>query len=192
VAALKEVDDLGFASMSYFRQRALIDSCMLHTYQPGEAIFMEGDKDQNQLFIVVASESSAKEAAVEVVKTAQGSEKFIHWLSRGDIFGQTFFLTHENLPRDVTVRVPTDCVCSVTVASIFPYEFEKLASFRRALLIKSVPLMQLISSSQRKEVVAMMSIRSFPDGEFIIKQGEGVCMCVCVCVCVCVCLCVCT
>lgn len=75
--------------------------------------------------------------------------------------------------RGATVRVPKDSkVPSVRVAVLTPDLFEKWDSFRNLLLVKSVPMIQMLPRKERQKISQELVIREFKDGEYIIRQGD--------------------
>jgi CRP-like cAMP-binding protein len=75
--------------------------------------------------------------------------------------------------RGATVRVPKDSkVSSVRVAVLTPENFEKWDSFRNLLLVKSVPMIQMLPRKERQKITQELVIREFKDGEYIIRQGD--------------------
>jgi len=75
--------------------------------------------------------------------------------------------------RGATVRVPKDSkVSSVRVAVLTPDNFEKWDSFRNLLLVKSVPMIQMLPRKERQKITQELVIREFKDGEYIIRQGD--------------------
>jgi hypothetical protein len=75
--------------------------------------------------------------------------------------------------RGATVRVPKDSkVSSVRVAVLTPEYFEKWDSFRNLLLVKSVPMIQMLPRKERQKITQDLVIREFKDGEYIIRQGD--------------------
>ena len=74
--------------------------------------------------------------------------------------------------RGATVRVPKDARCAVNIAVLSPENFDKWDSFRSLLLVKTVPMVQMLPRKERQKILLNLQIRDFKDGEFIIKQGE--------------------
>ena len=53
-----------------------------------------------------------------------------------------------------------------------PENFDKWESFRSLLLVKTVPMVQMLPRKERQKILLNLTIRDFKDGEFIITQGE--------------------
>jgi hypothetical protein len=93
--ALSEMEDLNFNHLPLHEQSTLIDSIKVSTYKPGDFIFKEDDIDSTQLFIVIATEDTAKYAEVEILKKIDEEQKLITRLRRGHVFGHKYFLFKE-------------------------------------------------------------------------------------------------
>jgi hypothetical protein len=74
--------------------------------------------------------------------------------------------------RGATVRVPKDAKMAVNVAVLSPEHFDKWDSFRNLLLVKTVPMVQMLPRKERQKILQNLFIRDFKDGEYIIRQGE--------------------
>lgn len=74
--------------------------------------------------------------------------------------------------RGATVRVPKDSQCPVNVAMLDPEHFDKWDSFRNLLLVKTVPLVQMLPRKERQKILQNLTIREFSNGEYIVTQGE--------------------
>jgi hypothetical protein len=96
--ALCELEDFDFEKQPKEQQEALMRTLQVISYNAGDNIIVEGDTG-NDLFIVVASESTFEEAEVEVVMQNQqlGTEVFLTRLRRGQYFGQKFFVTRREV-----------------------------------------------------------------------------------------------
>lgn len=71
------------------------------------------------------------------------------------------------------MRVPKDSkVSSVRVAVLTPDHFDKWDSFRNLLLVKSVPMIQMLPRKERQKITQDLVIKEFKDGEYIIRQGD--------------------
>ena len=104
--ALHEVEFLEFDTLTAEKQRLLITSLTIRTYQPNEIILIEEDPNIAQLscFFVIASCATAKTAEIELVR----NNKLLTRLNRGHIFGQRYYLTRQRRTRSATVRVATE------------------------------------------------------------------------------------
>jgi CRP-like cAMP-binding protein/tRNA A-37 threonylcarbamoyl transferase component Bud32 len=60
----------------------------------------------------------------------------------------------------------------VAIAKLEKEHFLLWKDFRHALLVRSVPLMQLVPPKQRQEIMAHLSITSFSKDTYIIRKGE--------------------
>ena len=113
--ALHEVEFLEFDTLSAEKQRLLVTSLVVRTYQPQEIIILEDDPNIVQLscFFVIASYDTAKTAEIELVR----NNKLLTRLDRGHIFGQRFFLTRQRRTRSATVRVAAESTpgCFLTI-----------------------------------------------------------------------------
>ncbi len=58
------------------------------------------------------------------------------------------------------------------VACLEEENFDKWNTFRTVLLVRSVPLMQLLPRHDRQEIMAHMIIRTYHKDEYIIRQGD--------------------
>lgn len=70
------------------------------------------------------------------------------------------------------MRVPKDAKCAVNVAVLSPEHFDKWDSFRNLLLVKTVPMVQMLPRKERQKILQNLQIRDFKDGDYIIRQGE--------------------
>jgi CRP-like cAMP-binding protein len=61
---------------------------------------------------------------------------------------------------------------AVNVAVLSPEHFDKWDSFRNLLLVKTVPMVQMLPRKERQKILQNLFIRDFKDGEYIIRQGE--------------------
>lgn len=171
--ALCEVDDLGFEKLPDDEQEKLMKALKVNRYNPGEIVILEGDTG-GDMYVVVASDETADTAEVEVVNgnILAGTEVFLTRLHRGQYFGQKFFLTRRANKRGATVRVPKDAPGPVDVAVLTPEFFLDWDSFRSILLVRTVPLIQMLPRKERNKILQNLVIREFKDGEYIIRQGE--------------------
>ncbi|KAJ1429688.1 cyclic nucleotide-binding-like protein [Ochromonadaceae sp. CCMP2298] len=80
--------------------------------------------------------------------------------------------THTQNKRGATVRVPKDSPCPVNVAVLLPELFDKWDSFRNLLLVKTVPMVQMLPRRERQTILRNLQIRDFKDKDFIVRQGE--------------------
>jgi CRP-like cAMP-binding protein len=60
----------------------------------------------------------------------------------------------------------------VNVAVLSPEHFDKWDSFRNLLLVKTVPMVQMLPRKERQKILQNLQIRDFKDGDYIIRQGE--------------------
>ncbi len=74
--------------------------------------------------------------------------------------------------RGATVRVPVDSTVPVAVARLTVEHFEKWEQFRNLLLVKTVPLIQILPRKERSHILQSLVVREYRDGEYIIRQGE--------------------
>lgn len=74
--------------------------------------------------------------------------------------------------RGATVRVPKDAKVAVNVAVLSPEHFDKWDSFRNLLLVKTVPMVQMLPRKERQKILQNLSIKDFRDGDYIIRQGD--------------------
>eukprot|EP01032_Pedospumella_encystans_P009513 gene9513-11190_t len=171
--ALCEVDDWGFVELADQQQEDIMKALTIRSYQPGENIIVEGDGG-NDCYIVSATEETAHFAEVEVVtgNILEGTEVFLTRLNRGQYFGQKYFLTRRAQKRGATVRVPKDAKVAVNVAVLSPEHFDKWDSFRNLLLVKTVPMVQMLPRKERQKILQNLSIKDFRDGDYIIRQGD--------------------
>lgn len=171
--ALCEIDDWEFVHFPDDQQEEIMKALVVKSYQPGENIIVEGDNGC-ELFIVSATEETADHAEVEVVNgnLLEGTEVFLTKLQRGQFFGQKYFLTRRVNKRGATVRVPKDSIVSVNIAVLSLEYFDKWDSFRNLLLIKTVPMIQMLPRKERQKILQNLQIREFKDNEYIIKQGD--------------------
>ena len=70
------------------------------------------------------------------------------------------------------MRVPKDSKVAVNIAVLSPEHFDKWDSFRNLLLVKTVPMIQMLPRKERQRILQNLSIRDFKDGDYIIRQGE--------------------
>jgi len=70
------------------------------------------------------------------------------------------------------VRVPKDAKVAVNVAVLSPEHFDKWDSFRNLLLVKTVPMVQMLPRKERQKILQNLSIKDFRDGDYIIRQGD--------------------
>lgn len=70
------------------------------------------------------------------------------------------------------MRVPKDAKVAVNVAVLTPEHFDKWDTFRNLLLVKTVPMVQMLPRKERQKILQNLFIRDFKDGEYIIRQGE--------------------
>jgi len=92
--ALAEVEDLNFLQLISSRQEELMKSLEIERYFPAEIIFEEGSTSLDMYFIVECDETTI-EAEVEVVRKNDddNTEKLLTRLTKGQYFGQKYFLT---------------------------------------------------------------------------------------------------
>jgi len=74
--------------------------------------------------------------------------------------------------RNASVRVPHDAEQPVTVARLEYSEFHKWETFRAVLLVKSVPIIQRLPSTERADIISKMVVREYHTNQHIIRQGE--------------------
>jgi CRP/FNR family cyclic AMP-dependent transcriptional regulator len=74
--------------------------------------------------------------------------------------------------RDCTIKIPDDSPCPVAIAKLEKEHFLLWKDFRHALLVRSVPLMQLVPPKQRQEIMAHLIITSFSKDTYIIHKGD--------------------
>ena len=60
----------------------------------------------------------------------------------------------------------------MNVAVLSPEHFDKWDSFRNLLLVKTVPMVQMLPRKERQKILQNLQIRDFKDGDYIIRQGE--------------------
>lgn len=70
------------------------------------------------------------------------------------------------------MRVPKDAPVAVNVAVLSPEHFDKWDTFRNLLLVKTVPMIQMLPRKERQKILQNLTIRDFRDGDYIIRQGE--------------------
>jgi CRP-like cAMP-binding protein len=68
--------------------------------------------------------------------------------------------------------VPKDAKGPVNVAVLSPEHFDKWDSFRNLLLVKTVPMVQMLPRKERQKILQDLQVRDFKDGDYIIRQGE--------------------
>eukprot|EP01038_Epipyxis_sp_PR26KG_P005579 gene5579-7704_t len=171
--ALCDVDDFGFVDMPDDEQERLMKTLEVIIFMPGQTIMQEGETT-GDVYFVVATESTAHIAEVEVVtgNILAGTEVFLTRQHRGQIFGQKYFITKRLRPRTATIRVPRDSPVNVPVARLACQHFDKWNNFRNLLLVKPVPLIQMLPRKERLEIIDKMKIKEYSDGEYIVVQDE--------------------
>lgn len=68
--------------------------------------------------------------------------------------------------------MPKDAKVAVNVAVLSPEHFDKWDSFRNLLLVKTVPMIQMLPRKERQKILQNLSIKDFRDGDYIIRQGD--------------------
>ena len=58
------------------------------------------------------------------------------------------------------------------VAILHPAFFDRWDSFRNLLLVKTVPLVQMLPRRERQKILQNLTIKEYKDSEYIIRQGE--------------------
>jgi cAMP-dependent protein kinase regulator len=173
--ALMEVDEWGeFGNMTDQQQEQIMKTLTVRVYQPGENIIVEGETGV-EMYFVVATEKTWEEEQIEVVSgnIRAGTEVFLTRLRRGQYFGQKFFLTRRpGTIRGATCRIPKDSPVPVHIAILTAEFFNKWASLRNLLLVRTVPLLQKLPKEERQKILREMRIHRFEDGEHIIRQGD--------------------
>jgi hypothetical protein len=98
--ALCEMEDVNFVSLEYSKQVELMNSLKIRHYKPGEVIFEEDDPISTALYIVVASDRTAKVAEVEIMRNSEDKlTKVLSRMRRGHFFGQKYFLTKQQVRK---------------------------------------------------------------------------------------------
>lgn len=65
-----------------------------------------------------------------------------------------------------------DSTVPVAVARLTVEHFDKWEQFRNLLLVKTVPLIQILPRKERSHILQSLVVREYRDGEYIIRQGE--------------------
>ncbi len=61
------------------------------------------------------------------------------------------------------MRVPKDAKVAVNVAVLSPEHFDKWDSFHNLLLVKTVPMVQMLPRKERQKILQNLSIKDFRD-----------------------------
>jgi hypothetical protein len=88
------------------------------------------------------------------------------------LFSSKLAISNQQQKRGATVRVPKDAKVAVNVAVLSPEHFDKWDSFRNLLLVKTVPMIQMLPRKERQKILQNLSIKDFRDGDYIIRQGD--------------------
>eukprot|EP01035_Chromulina_nebulosa_P018133 gene18133-23787_t len=169
---LCEVEDLNFVQLPVMRQEELMRSLIIERYAPSQVVFEEGSSSSDMYFII-GCEDPLQSPEVEVVKMEDDKEKVLTRLSKGQYFGQKFFLTKRWRQRSATIRIPNDSPSAVDVAKLIPENFDKWENYRNILIIKAVPLIQMLPKQDLNEIIEKMQIKEYNKDEYIIRQGES-------------------
>ena len=123
--ALIEVEDLGFFTLSESSQEDLMRSLTVERYLPGQVLFEEGSSSM-EMYFVVGSDDLINIGEVEVVKKMDdGTEKVLTRLSKGQYFGQKYFVTkrwvskHTLLSYDEVIFTNISITYSVKEVQLF-------------------------------------------------------------------------
>lgn len=103
---LCSVEDLNFEESSLARREELMRSLEIVMFQPGHIVFEEGDSSSD-MFFVVECEDPRVEPFVEVTKKNEGesNEKLLTRLTKGQYFGQKYFLTKRSVKQSNLAKV---------------------------------------------------------------------------------------
>lgn len=96
---LCELDDLNFNQFSINRKEELMKSLYIEKYEPNSIVFEEGSSQMDMYFLLGAAEPRCV-GEVEVIKQQDnGSIKILTRLTKGQYFGQKYFLTKRMVSR---------------------------------------------------------------------------------------------
>jgi hypothetical protein len=149
--ALCELEDWEFAKHPDELQEEIMKMLVVEEYKPGQAIIVEGDTG-NDFYIVVSTEENAAVAEVEVVNQniLAGTEVFLTRLSRGQFFGQKFFVTRRvvryfHMIMEIVFIFKSTLFCICRISAVLQYAFHMI----HQLVSKSLDCLLNISKNGR-------------------------------------------
>ena len=150
-----------------------IDRADEKSFERGEIIIREGDKETTMYFIL--------EGEVEVYSEKDGRKVFLDVLRTGDFFGEFSFFTGG--VRQATVRALKPTECLVITEELFEEFAERNEEFSKVVvdfykirvldtLLAHTSLFGMLKPQERKEVLACFQLEVVEKGKEIVKEGE--------------------
>jgi CRP-like cAMP-binding protein len=103
--------------------RFILDLSPVISIPKGQFFFHQGDK-ADSMFVL-------EQGRVAILKVGQGHEYFLHYLERGDCFGEMAVI--DLFPRSASVLAMEDCsaieISSTTLCQVYGKDLEQLAMF---------------------------------------------------------------
>lgn len=164
--ALVHVKDLGFNEAVEEYKSDLVQMIKMKLYFSGESIISNSDDTSEMYFILYYSKTY-----IEIIHP---DKRLSTKLKVGDYFGEQNFMTRKKCTRDYEARVfRSDNVTNyVIVGLVEPHHFNKFGHFRQALLVRNIPLIEMIPASEREMLISNADIVNYQDTDYIIKQGQ--------------------
>ncbi|RLN20850.1 hypothetical protein BBJ28_00001007 [Nothophytophthora sp. Chile5] len=141
----------------------LAEAAQIVKFSKGERIIKKGERG-NVLYII-------KNGAV--VCSDAGDMESLR-LTENDYFGERALMTHE--PRAANVTAETD----VTLIALDRQAFDDLLGSLREVIdhnmsmrvLQSIPLLKILSPSEKDKLFQALEPASFSDGEYVLKEGD--------------------
>lgn len=135
-------------------------------FSKGDRIIKKGDRG-NVLYII-------KSGVVICTDVGDSHKMESIRLTENDYFGERALMTHE--PRAANVTAETD----VTLIALDRQAFDDLLGSLREVIdhnmsmrvLQSIPMLKILSSSEKEKLFQALEPISFADGEFVIKEGD--------------------
>eukprot|EP00854_Cymbomonas_tetramitiformis_P013461 gene13461-15908_t len=139
----------------------LADSLEPMTFQENEFIVREGEVG-DRFYIVQVGEVAVETAGMELVRLVAGA-----------FFGERALINDD--PRMATVVCKEKAKCLELSREVLEGTVGNLASLRLAWqedTLRRVPLLSKLTADQRTKLAKGLMIKSFNDGEYVIRQGD--------------------
>ncbi len=165
--ALVHIKDLGYNEATEANKTDMVRMIKTKVFFSGENIIANSDNSSEMYFILCYSKTY-----IEIIHPDKSlSTK----LKVGDYFGEQAFLTRKKfIARGYEARVfPSDNVSNYIIVGIVePHNFNKFNQFRQTLLVRNIPLIEMIPVTERETLITNAEIVNYQDTDYIIKQGQ--------------------
>jgi len=164
--ALGHIKDLGYNEATEEERSEMLRMIKRKICFSGEPIICASDSTSEMYFILHYSKTFVEIIHPDKILSTK--------LKVGDYFGEKAFITQKKSTRGYEVRVfssdnPSNYVILGVIESQY---FNKFDKFRQALLVRSIPLIEMIPATEREMLIANAEIINYQDSDYIIKQGQ--------------------